>query len=141
MDGLALVIEAKGFTRPVRGGENGPWQVHLASGHCKDFCIPYRQTLDAALAVKDAAGGFAGTGGPRIEATLVFVPSIPLDSRAFPGNRKVPSSELPTVNSTRSVFRPFGNNPVRSTSDAIGNLLLRLPISSLTYSSEAEFIG
>ena len=45
LDGLALVIEAKGFTRPVCGGENGPWRVHLSSGHWKDFRNPYRQVL------------------------------------------------------------------------------------------------
>ena len=89
LEGLALVIEAKGVTRPVSGGENGPWQVQLASGHRKDFRNPYRQTLDAALAVKDAAGAFAGTAAPRIEAALVFAPGIPPDSRAFPGNTKV----------------------------------------------------
>ena len=89
LDGLALVIEAKGFTRPVRGGENGPWGVHLSSGHWKEFRNPYRQALDAALAVKDAAGAFVGTGRPRIDAAVVFVPGIPPNSRAFPGNSKV----------------------------------------------------
>ena len=88
LDELALVIEAKGFTRPVRGGENGPWRVHLSSGHWKDFRNPYRQALDAAFAVKDAAGAFVGTGRPRIDAALVFVPGIPPDSRAFPATAR-----------------------------------------------------
>ena len=89
LDGLALVIEAKGFTRAVRGGENGAWQVHLASGDWRDFRNPYQQARDAALAVKDAMCAFAGTGAPFVNAALVFVPGIPPDSRAFQGNRKV----------------------------------------------------
>ena len=89
LDGLALVIEAKGFTRPVCGGENGPWRVHLSSGHWKDFRNPYRQALDAALEVKNAAGDFARTDPPYIDAAVVFAPEIPSGSQAFPGNRKV----------------------------------------------------
>ena len=59
------------------------------SGRWKDFRNPYRQTLDAALAVKDAARVFADTSVPYIEAVLVFSPEIPLGSEAFPGNSKV----------------------------------------------------
>ena len=89
LDDLALVIEAKGFTRAVRGGENGPWEVHLGSGRWKEFRNPYRQALDAALAVKDAARAFADTGALRIDAALVFAPGIPPGSEAFQGNSKV----------------------------------------------------
>ena len=89
LDGVALVIEAKGFTRAVRGGENGDWQVHLASGQWKGFRNPYRQVLNEALAVKDAARVFAGAGAPRIDAALVFVPGIPPGSQVMPGNRNV----------------------------------------------------
>ena len=89
LDDIALVIEAKGRTRPIQGGENGDWQVHLASAHWKNFRNPYRQALGAALAVKDAADAFADTGASYIDAALVFVPGIPPDSRAFQGNHKV----------------------------------------------------
>ena len=89
LDGLALVIEAKGFTRPVRGGENGPWRVHLSSGHWKEFQNPYLQALNAALAVKNAAGDFDRTDPPYVNAAVVFAPEIPSGSQAFPGNRKV----------------------------------------------------
>ena len=89
LDDLALVIEAKGFTRAVQGGENGPWEVHLGSGRWKEFRNPYRQALDAALAVKDAARAFADTGALRIDAALVFSPGIPPGSEAFQGNSKV----------------------------------------------------
>ena len=89
LDGLVLVIEAKGFTRPVRGGENGPWRVLLSSGHWKEFHNPYQQALNAALAVKDAAADFDGTDPPYVNAAVVFAPEIPSGSQAFPGNRKV----------------------------------------------------
>ena len=89
LDGLALVIEAKGFTRPVRGGQNGPWRVHLSSGHWKEFQSPYLQALNAALAVKNAAGDFDRTDLPYVNAAVVFAPEIPSGSQAFPGNRKV----------------------------------------------------
>ena len=89
LDGLVLVIEAKGFTRPVRGGENGPWRVHLSSGHWKEFQNPYLQALNAALAVKNTAGNFDGTDPPYVNAAVVFAPQIPSGSQAFPGNRKV----------------------------------------------------
>ena len=89
LDGLALVIEAKGFTRPVRGRENGPWEVHLSSGHWKEFRNPYLQALNAALEVKNAAGDFDRTDPPYINAAVVFAPGIPSGSQAFAGNRKV----------------------------------------------------
>ena len=88
-DDVALVIEAKGFTRPVRGGENGDWQLHLASGRWKDIRNPYQQVLNATLAVKNAVADFAGTGAPYIDAVLVFSPAIPFGSQAFEGNHKV----------------------------------------------------
>ena len=88
-DDLALVIEAKGFTRAIRGGENGPWEVLLGSGRWKEFRNPYGQTLGAAIAVKDAARAFADTGAPFIEAAAVFAPEIPPGSEALQGNSKV----------------------------------------------------
>ena len=39
-DELALVIEAKGCTRPIRGGENGPWQVQVAAGKLEELREP-----------------------------------------------------------------------------------------------------
>ena len=65
-DGLTLVIEAKSRTRAVRGGENGPWQVHVGSGDWIDFPNPYHQVLDAAFALKDAMRGFSDGPGPYV---------------------------------------------------------------------------
>ena len=88
-DDLALVIEAKGFTRAVRGRENGPWEVLLGSGRWKEFRNPYRQTLEAAFVVKRGARSFAHTGVPFIEAALVFSSGIPPGSEALQSNGKV----------------------------------------------------
>ena len=59
---LAIVIEAKHCSRPIRGGANGPWRVQVASGDWKNFRSPnnpYVQARDAALVVKDAMRSFA----------------------------------------------------------------------------------
>ena len=86
---LALVIEAKAFNRPVKGGENGPWQVRLASGQWRNFRNPYLQAREAALAVRDAMGAFNGSDAPYPGAAVVFVPTIPQGSVPFPGDFKV----------------------------------------------------
>ena len=86
---VALVIEAKGFVRPVRGGENGPWESRHASGQWKEFRNPYQQTLNAAYAIKNAVADYTGNGAPYIHAALVFSPEIPSGSQVFEGNEKV----------------------------------------------------
>ena len=86
---IVLVIEAKGFTRPIRGSENGPWQVQVASGEWKDFRSPYLQARDAALKVRDAVRSFERREIPYPTAAVVFVPAIPHGSKAHPGDFKV----------------------------------------------------
>ncbi len=86
---LALVIEAKAFNRPVRGGENGPWQVRLASGQWKNFRNPYVQAREASLAVRDAMSAFNGSDAPYPGAAVVFVPAIPQGSVPYSGDFKV----------------------------------------------------
>ena len=88
-DGLTLVIEAKTRTRAVRGGENGPWQVHVGSGDWKDFPNPYQQALRAALAIKDAMRACFDGPVPYVSAALVFAPDIPHGSPVYQGDRKV----------------------------------------------------
>ena len=88
-DGLTLVIEAKSWTRALRGCENGPWQVHVGSGGWKDFPNPYHQALDAAFAIKDAMRAFFYGPVPYVAAALVFAPEIPRDSQTPQGDRKV----------------------------------------------------
>ena len=92
LDDLVLVIEAKGFTRPIRGGENGPWQVQLASGDWKNFqspSNPYVQARDAALTVRDAMRSFDGGNVPYPAASVIFVPRIPHGSKVYSGDFKV----------------------------------------------------
>lgn len=45
LEEMALVVEAKGFHRPVRGGVNGAWQYKAASGDWLDFPIPIFRPL------------------------------------------------------------------------------------------------
>ena len=92
LNDLALVIEAKGFTRPVRGSENGPWQVQVSSGGWKNFrspSNPYIQARDAAYDLKDTMRLFAGGEPPYPAAAVVFVPGIPQDSDVCAGDFKV----------------------------------------------------
>ncbi len=89
LDDLVLVIEAKSYSRPVRGGENGPWQVQVASGDWKDIPNLYDQALNAKYAVKDAMRSFCRTEVPYPTAALVFVPDIPRGSQIDSGDFKV----------------------------------------------------
>ena len=86
---LALVIEAKGSTRRIRGGENGAWQILVASGDWKDFRNPYLQARDAALELRDAMHSFVGKRVQYPAAAVTFVPSIPPSSSIYPGDFKV----------------------------------------------------
>ena len=88
LDGLVLVIEAKAYSRPIQGGENGPWQVQVADGGWKDIRNPYIQTLDAKYAVKEAMRSFCHAEVPYPAAALVFTPDIPRDSQIYEGDFK-----------------------------------------------------
>ena len=89
LDDLVLVIEAKGYRRPVRGGENGPWQVQVAAGDWKEIPNLYDQALKAKYAVKDAMRSFCGAEVRHPAAALVFVPDIPRGSLPYSGDFKV----------------------------------------------------
>lgn len=89
-DNLTLVIEAKGFARPIRGSENGTWQVNLASGEWRDFSNPYLQALDAKHALRDAMSTLIGSDVAYYPAAaLVFVPQVPAGSSICLGDFKV----------------------------------------------------
>src|SRR6266404_748396 len=64
----------------VRGGENGFWELRLASGRWKQIPNAYQQALDEKMAVRDAMAEFAGGAVPYPDAALVFVPAIPAGS-------------------------------------------------------------
>ena len=92
LNDLVLVIEAKGFVQPVRGGENGPWQVQVSSGGWKNFrspSNPYVQARDAAYAFKDTMRSFTDGDPPYPAAAVVFVPCIPHGSDVCAGDFKV----------------------------------------------------
>jgi hypothetical protein len=84
---LVLVIEAKGYTRPVRGGQNGPWQIQSVAGGWKETSNAYRQTLDAVYDLRDSMRSFTGTDVLYPSGLLLFVPRIPksssIDSSGF----------------------------------------------------------
>ena len=54
IDQGVLVVEAKTFASMVRGGENGFWELRLASGRWKQIPNAYQQALDEKMAVRDA---------------------------------------------------------------------------------------
>lgn len=92
LEEMALVIEAKGVSRPIRGGENGVWQYQAASGNWEDFDTPgnpYQQALDAKHEVRDKMGSIVGAQVPHFQGAVVFVPGVPEGSRAFGGDFKV----------------------------------------------------
>lgn len=89
LDQRALVIESKGFSSAVRGGENGAWHLQLASGQWKEIPNLYAQTLGEKNALRDAMAAFAGASVPHPDAALVFVPAIPPGSAIPSGDFKV----------------------------------------------------
>ncbi len=88
---LTLVLEAKGFSVPVRGSENGTWQYRVASGGWKNFAAanlnPHTQVIQASLALRDAMRSHSGAHVAYPSAALVFVPRIPPGS-SISGNFK-----------------------------------------------------
>lgn len=75
-----LVIEVKGYTRPIKGTENGPWYFQSSTGEWKPTRNYYNQTLDAMHAVKDCLFSFLRKKINYPEAALIFVPNIPIGS-------------------------------------------------------------
>ncbi len=90
LENRTIVLEAKGYTRPVRGGQNGVWQAQLATGRWKDVDNAYRQALDAKNALRDEMNAFArAQDAPYPSAAVVFVPVIPARSELESGDFKV----------------------------------------------------
>jgi hypothetical protein len=89
LDQGVLVVEAKAFASMVRGGENGLWELRLASGRWKPIPNAYQQTIDEKHAMRDAMQEFAGGNVPYPDAALVFTPAIPGGSSIPPSDFKV----------------------------------------------------
>lgn len=79
-DSLTLVVEAKHFSRRVRGKVNGLWQMHGSGGIWRNVGNPYGQALEAKNALRDQLCAFHGelTGYP--DACVVFAPALPAES-------------------------------------------------------------
>ncbi|MDL2409166.1 NERD domain-containing protein [Rhizobium calliandrae] len=77
---LVLVLEAKGYRRPLRGGANGHWQVRVAGGEWKSTRNAYHQASGAALALRDTMRAFDGAEVPYLDTAVVFDPAIPAGS-------------------------------------------------------------
>jgi hypothetical protein len=108
LDKGALVAESKGFTSPVRGSENGLWELRLASGRWKEIPNAYTQTMAEAHALRDAMGRFAGNDVPYPDAALVFVPAIPAGSTIPQGDYKVSIAGVDKVPALMSAVQRRG---------------------------------
>ena len=89
---IALVIEVKGFTRPVRGGENGYWQVSTGLRPMERLQEPVSvRLLEQRLKVKNAVANsnLISANAPYIDAVLIFSTAISHGSNVFKGNNKV----------------------------------------------------
>lgn len=83
-----LVIEAKGYTQPVKGGVNGSW-IQLGPYGSRKLRNGYTQALDAKNALRDAMAGLFGTLSGYPNALLAIVPTIPAGSSLPPSDFKV----------------------------------------------------
>jgi hypothetical protein len=77
----AVVLEAKGYHRRLRGGPNGAWEVEIAGGAWKAIQSPYLQVLGGRHALRDAMAVFDGGSIPYPDAAVVFAPTIPPNSQ------------------------------------------------------------
>lgn len=87
--GLVLVIEAKGYRRPVRGGANGHWETKTAASGWATTRNGYRQALDAVNAFRDEMHAFSRETVPYPKAALAIVPGVPPGSQIRAGDFKV----------------------------------------------------
>ena len=91
---LVLLIEAKGFTRPIRGKKNGRWQVQVGINDWKPIQNAYLQALQGSLRLRDAMRIIGGSEVPYPNAALIFAPSIPKGSSLPKGDFKVSIGDL-----------------------------------------------
>ena len=95
VEGCALVVEAKGSNLPLRGSDNGNWEMY-SNGRWKSINRNYYlQALAENHALRDAMKKSAGINeGYYPDAALIFVPAIPSDSDIITGDFKVSVSGL-----------------------------------------------
>ena len=74
-----LVIEAKGYTQPVKGGVNGSW-TQVGPYGSRKLRNGYTQALDAKNALRDVMAGLFGPLPGYPNALLAIAPAIPAGS-------------------------------------------------------------
>ncbi|MBE4703239.1 hypothetical protein GXB76_21915, partial [Citrobacter freundii] len=91
-----LVIEAKGYTQPIKGSVNGRWTQAGAYGS-RQLRNGYTQALDAKNALRDAMAALFSdlTGYPN--ALLAITPVIPSGSSLPPSDFKVVTGGLDAI--------------------------------------------
>lgn len=74
-----LVIEAKGYTQPVKGGVNGSW-TQIGPHGSRKLRNGYTQALDAKNVLRDVMAGLFGSLPGYPNALLAIAPAIPSGS-------------------------------------------------------------
>lgn len=93
-DALTLVVEAKHFSRRVRGKVNGLWQMRAAGGVWKHVGNPYLQALGAKNALRDVLGARYGETSGYPDACVAVAPRLPAGSDVPPSDHKVAVVDL-----------------------------------------------
>nr|WP_314508580.1 NERD domain-containing protein [uncultured Pantoea sp.] len=91
-----LVIEAKGYTQPIKGGVNGSW-TQVGSYGSRKLRNGYTQALDAKNALRDAMAEIFGALSGYPNALLAIAPSIPSGSSLPPSDFKVVTGGLDAI--------------------------------------------
>ncbi|MFP1816322.1 NERD domain-containing protein [Lonsdalea quercina] len=91
-----LVIEAKGYTQPIKGGVNGSW-TQVGSYGSRKLRNGYTQALDAKNALRDAMSELFGDLSGYPNALLAIAPSIPSGSSLPPSDFKVVTGGLDAI--------------------------------------------
>lgn len=86
-----LVIEAKRYSRRIRGRVNGPWQVHVGADAWKPTRNAYQQVLDQKNRLLGALQRFDRSVAEYPNASVVIYPEIPEGSE-LPNDHKVSAS-------------------------------------------------
>jgi len=85
-EATTLVIEAKGYTQPIRGGMNGPWEQRGPYG-TKKIGNAYDQVLGAKNALRDEMQRVTQVNGYP-NGLVAILPDIPVDSVVTSGDFK-----------------------------------------------------
>lgn len=91
-----LVIEAKGYTQPVKGGVNGSW-TQVGPYGSRKLRNGYTQALEAKNALRDAIAGLFGPLLGYPNAFLAITPAIPSGSSLPSSDFKVSIGGLDAV--------------------------------------------